>query len=207
MDDDTEGIVLDFTHADEPRKKRKSRAPKPIEQRSQSPKAIRKRIRKGTAELETEIELLYRDRKPIAEWDYEELARGRPRGSNGQFNGPAPRWITPAIRDEAQRRLKAKGFQALGAHLGDAIRVTAEIMLDDSVDLDGKPTTPANVRLSAAQFIQDHVLGRATAKVEIDLGEKTRQMLAGAIILPDGTPQDVLDGTVVDDEDEDTEGE
>lgn len=195
MNDDGEGVVLDFSTAVEPRPRKTKR------EKSTNPKAIRKRIRKGTASLEGEIELLYRDRKPISEWDYEELARGRPRGKNGQFNGPAPRWITPAIRDEATRRLRAKGLADLGSHLGDAIKVTAEIMNDDSVDLDGKPVVPPNVRLSAAQFIQDHVLGRATAKVEVDLGEKTRSMLAGAIVLPDGSPA-IIDGEVVDDEDE-----
>lgn len=187
-------LVLDFTEGVRP--------PKQKRVKSSNPKAIRKRIRKGTAALEGELELLYQDRKPLHDWDYEELARGRPRGTNGQFNGPAPRWITPAIRDEATRRLRAKGLQELGSHLGDAIKVTADLMNDDGVDLDGKPLVPANVRLSAAQFIADHVLGRATAKVEVDLGEKTRQMLAGAIILPDGTPQDVLDGEVVDDDDD-----
>jgi len=193
--DDTEGLVLDFTEVREPRER------KPKRPKSTNPKAIRKRIRRGTAQLEGELELLYADRKVIADWDYEELARGRPRGKNGQFNGPAPKWITPAIRDEATRRLRAKGLADLGAHLGDAIKVTAELMNDDSVDLDGKPAVPATVRLSAAQFIADHVLGRATAKVEVDLGEKTRTMLAGAIVLPDGQPA-VIDGELVDDDEQ-----
>lgn len=201
MDDDTTDatvLVLDFTEVPAKRKKREY---------STTPKAIRKRIRKGTTKLEGEIELLYQDRKPLADWDYEELARGRPRGVGGKFHGPAPKWITPGIRDEASRRLRAKGLADLGAHLGSAIEVTAALMNDDSVDLDGKALVPASVRLSAAQFIADHVLGRATAKVEVDLGEKTRQMLAGAIVLPDGTPQDVLDGTVVDEDDTEGDGD
>lgn len=192
---DTEGTVLDFSEVEEPK------VPKARKAKSTNPKNIRKRIRRGTAKLEGELELLYADRKPIEDWDYEELARGRPRGKNGQFNGPAPKWITPAIRDEAKRRLVAKGLADLGTHLGDAIKVTAELMNDDSVDLDGKPLVPPTVRLQAAQFITDHVMGRATSKVELDLGDKTKQMLAGAIVLPDGQPA-IVDGEVVDDDEE-----
>ncbi|RZT77965.1 methyltransferase family protein [Micromonospora violae] len=36
--------------------------------------------------------------KPVSEWDNEELARGKPRNSQGSFSCPSPSWLTQAIQ-------------------------------------------------------------------------------------------------------------
>jgi len=53
--------------------------------------------------------------KPIEEWDWQELARGRPRCADGTFKGVAPQWVTLAVRNEAKRRLLARANAEIAA--------------------------------------------------------------------------------------------
>lgn len=181
---------------------------------SKNPSAVRARIRRGSGKVLEDITVLAETRKPLAEWDFEELAHGRPRDRNGRFTGQQPKWLTPAIRDEAAKRLKSMARQKMSAHVGEAIKVMTDLMKEDGVDLDGKPLVTAAERIKAATFIIEQTVGKATAKVEVEVGDKTRQMLAAAIMLPDGSPMygagDVLEGELVTDEeaaDDDLHGE
>lgn len=166
-------------------------------------KSIRNKIRKGSKRVEKGLELLHQ--KPIEEWDLDELAHGRPRRSDGTFKGPDPKWITPRQKEEARRRFQVMGRHQLGMHFDAAMRVIVELAEDTDVDDDGKPLTPASVRYNAATYIVDQVIGKATAKVEVEAGSNLRDLLAGALVLPGGKPATIIDGVVeqADEDDED----
>lgn len=143
---------------------------------STKPTAIRARLRRKNADRD--IEMLANSRKPLDEWDIEELARGRPRDSNGKFTGHPPKWITPAILKEAQRRFQGEAIRKMSGFVGSSIKVIASIMMD--------PDQDAKLRMEAAKFIIEHVIGKATTRVEIEAGENARMMLAAALVMPDG---------------------
>lgn len=156
----------------------------------------RHRARRAGAKLERELEIIYE--KPLDEWDLEELARGRPRARNGTWAGGSPRWLTPAIREESQKRFQEMARGQLVGHLEAAISVVGELATCDEVDERGNFIVPASVRLSAATYVIDQILGRATAKVEHDVTDKFGAFLAGAMVLEDGEDaHPVIEGAVV----------
>jgi len=124
-------------------------------------------------------------RKPLDEWDLEELARGKPRDKNGGFQGTAPKWITPVIMQEAKRRLHVGALSTLGALVGDAIKVVHTMMMDDSTDDNGRPIVDSRTRLACAMFIIDHVLGKPKQRVEMEADGGFRTMLAKALLMRD----------------------
>lgn len=136
--------------------------------------------------------------KPVEDWDMEELARGRPRARNGTWAGKTPMWLTPAVRDEARRRFADMSRMQLTEHLGDCIKVVAELATCDDVDEKGNFIVPASVRLSAATYVIDQILGKATGKVEHTADDKFASFLAGAMVLEGGeSAHPVIEGTVV----------
>lgn len=169
---------------------------------SRKPRRIRGRLRHGInpeRDLAMLEEIGY---KPVAEWDNEELARGRPRDRRGSFSGRAPSWLNEAIQAEALKRLKETTFSALMAHSEALIKVLVELATD--------PGTPAGVRADIGKFVYDQLLGKAKQRMTIDAElsprDKTITALASAIINDDGTPQDaptVLDGEFTEDDEED----
>lgn len=166
-------------------------------------------MRNSAKNIARDINILYK--KPVAEWDMEELARGRPRGPNGKFQGPRPTWITPVILREASDRLRQLTKDELATYAGDAVRVMGELMKSTDVDEDGKPIVSAKTRLDAAKYVLDQIIGKPTLPVEHS-GNVTLQHLMGSILVnPDGREaHPVIDGEVVEDDDEsddESEGE
>jgi hypothetical protein len=154
---------------------------------SQKPSAVRGRIKRANKRLEAateDIGIFYN--KPVEEWDFEELQRGRPRSHNGRFTGAKPAWITGAVLAEAQKRLKSLTKQELHMHANAAIAVIADLMVDDRVDRLGKPVTSSATKLQAATYVLDHIIGKSTAHVEVEGSLQLNQMLAAVIINPDG---------------------
>lgn len=174
---------------------------------SSRPRAARRRLRDNVDRLEEEIakdiEIVYQ--KPIEEWDWEELSRGKPRGANGNFQGDKPHWITPAIQAEARRRMRMLTEDQLMTHAMEAITVLKDLMSDNGIDDFGKPTTPGSVKLQAAQYILNHVIGTPKARVEIDNGSSPiAELMGGILVNPDGEPSHtVIEGQVVDEDGED----
>lgn len=169
---------------------------------SQTPERARARLRARDRRSEADIAILANHRKPLEEWDTEELARGRTRDKNGKFVGAPPKWITPAVVAEAKRRLHLKAFGDLSACVDDAIKAVHKIVTSTDKDDEGKPIVSARDRLAASQFIIEMVLGKAKQRVDIEAGENIKIALAGALILPDGRP--FIEGQSWDaDEDED----
>lgn len=174
----------------------------PPRTRSQKPSATRARIRRNGAKIDSDIEILYQ--KPIDEWDMEELARGRPRNKAGNFQGPRPSWITPLILKAASDKLRQLTTQELSVFAGDAVRVMAQLMNEDGTDFDGKPLVPASVRLSAATYVMDQIIGKPKSQVEVT-GNVVLESLMAEVLVNDDTgshAHPVIDAEVVEDDDE-----
>lgn len=163
--------------------------------RSNRPSAVRQRLRKADQKFDdakADVELYYQ--KPIEEWDFEELQRGRPRASDGRFYGNKPKWLTPVLMAEAQARLKTMTAQQLGMYAGDAIEVMAELMNESRVPM---------VRFQAAKYILDQIIGLPTQRVEAKAQIEFESLLADVMVNPDGSS----DGIVIDLEEGDWEEE
>ena len=165
---------------------------------STDPEMIRRRVRRGGKFLKQDIAMLadaYGGGKPLEEWDDQELAHGRPRDVGGGYRGRPPIHIAPAVAAEARRRFTDGQYSKMRGYLGHAIMVVAKIMMDQNED--------SRVRLDAAKFVIEHVLGKATTKVEIDASKDVRAMLASALVMPDGSPaHPVIDGQFLGEPDE-----
>lgn len=175
---------------------------------STKPAQIKNRIRKREKPLQQDINLYIEHvyKKPIEEWDLEELGRGRPRDKNGSFTGAAPKWITATVAQEAKRRLLTETFGELAGHAQTAVKVIVNLMTSTEVDEKGKPIVDPRTQLAAATFILEHILGKPKAVVDIGGEDFVRSALASAIILDDGMPQGhlVIEGEYeeVDDDDD-----
>lgn len=142
---------------------------------SKAPKAIRNRLRNGTISHEKARKLL--GGKPIDEWDLEELARRRPRNSQGSFKGRPPAWLTEEMRDEAWRRFKEyiRGELASGS-----LKAVARIRdLIDNGDSD-------RVKLDASKFIVEHIVGKPSQEIEGTIDMSIKGLLAGVVVGPEG---------------------
>lgn len=155
--------------------------------KSTKPAATRARLKRANAKMESATEdvgIFYN--KPVDEWDYEELQRGRPRSANGKFTGMKPKWVSGTVLAEAQKRLKSLTKQELHMHANSAIAVIGQLMTDDRRDDNGKPITTSATKLQAATYVLDQIIGRPTAHVEVEASIQLNQMLATVIVNPDG---------------------
>lgn len=166
---------------------------------SDKPSAVRARMRKTGKNITRDMEMLYK--KPIEEWDMEELARGRPRNKSGNFTGPSPQWITPLVAKQATDRLRVLTKQELSVYAGDAVRVMHDLMTNEDTDMDGKPLVSPNVRLNAAQYVMDQIIGKPTTPVEVTGNVVLESLMARVLVNSDGTPaHPIVDAEVVEDE-------
>lgn len=172
---------------------------------SQKPAAAKRRIRKANKGIERDIEFIYG--KPVEEWDFEELQRGRPRGPNGTFStGLRPKYLTPQVLTEARKRLKILTRDELSHYAGAAIDVLKDLMSDDREDHNGKPITPSTVKYQAATYILDQIIGRPTQAVEIEGNVKLEGLLAAIVVNPDGSEaHPVVEGYVEEITDDDSD--
>jgi hypothetical protein len=176
--------------------------PKDPELLSRNPKAVRARLRRANADMNRDVEALLP--KPLDEWDLEELAHGRPRDKNGTFLGAKGKWITPKVQEEIKKRLITKTFGDLSLEASAAIKTVHKLMTSDEVDYDGKPIVTPSVRLDAAKFVIEQIIGKATKKIDIEEGSTLHTILASALVNPDGRPaHPVIEGQIVEYEDDD----
>lgn len=160
---------------------------------SQDPQNIRKRIRRKNRDQAEDIALLY---KPVEEWDLEELARGMPRNKNGTFVGRRPLWITPKIAAEAKRRLGEEAFSEVAVNVTKAVKVVTDLMQNEDLDEDGYPIVDNRLRLDAAKFVIEHVIGKPKQRVDVGIADSLAEMMADALTNPDGSPaHPVLEGS------------
>lgn len=165
-----------------PRKDR----PRTAEGKLLTPKQIRARARRRANKTATlsdqEMEYLYK--KPIDEWDLDELAQGRPRNAKGHFKGPKPGWITSAVHEESMAKYTAAVKGSMRATTVDALDILKQLINDDNVDDKGKPLVGASVKLDAAKFLIEHVVGKPTQRIESDVSVKLQSILGSVMVNP-----------------------
>jgi hypothetical protein len=147
--------------------------------------------------LEEDIEELYG--KPLSEWDFQELQCGRPRNKDGKVSrrGKRPAWISPAMAQEAMRRLATMTSEEVGKYAGDAVATMVDLMKTSRLDL---------VRFQAAQYVLNQIMGMPTVRTESTVDVNVHTFLADIIRNPDGVEHPIIQGTyaeVVDDEEDD----
>ncbi len=163
---------------------------------STKPLKIRERQRKAVNQLNHDIELMYK--KPVKDWDFEELRRGRPRGDDGTFpRGSRPDWITDVVLSEIQQRLQMMTRGQLARYARDALKVFVDVMRDDRVDDNGRPLTSSSTKLDAAKYVMDQIIGKSTTKVELSGSVELQNILARVMVNPDGEDaHPVIEGSV-----------
>lgn len=157
-----------------------------------TPKQIRARARRKAAKTskralrqgimsEQEFEALY---KPIEEWDLEELARGRPRGSDGTFRGRKPGWITREVHEKAMEMFVELTKANMGALTPNALDSLRYVLENDDLDERGKPIVPAAAKNQASMFILEHVVGKPKQQVSQDISVKLQGILGAVMVNP-----------------------
>lgn len=152
-----------------------------------TPKLVRARLRKRRAKGDpsispAEAELLYR--KPISEWDTEELARGRPRNRDGEFSGPKPQWVTMDLHEEAIDRFSRVIKTEMGVATIKAMDQINSILTNEETDYRGKPLVSASTKLDAAKFMIEHLVGKPKQHIENDVSVKLQSILGAVIVNP-----------------------
>lgn len=160
--------------------------PRTAEGKLLTPKQIRARARRkadrSTLMSDQELEYLYK--KPMEEWDLEELSQGRPKNAKGHFRGPKPKWITAAVHEEAMNKYTAAVKSNMRATTVDALGVLNEILKNEDVDDKGKPIVNASTKLDAAKFLIEHVVGKPTQRIENDVSVKLQAILGTVMVNP-----------------------
>lgn len=149
-------------------------------------KQIRARARRRgkRSEIMSDQEMEYLYKKPIDEWDLDELAHGRPKNAQGHFRGPAPKWINSVVHEEAMTKYTAAVKTSMRGTTVDALEIIKQIINDDNVDDKGKPFVNASTKLDAAKFLIEHVVGKPTQRIESDVSVKLQGILGQVMVNP-----------------------
>lgn len=157
-----------------------------------TPKQIRARARRQAAKKgkrarnqplmsETEFEALY---KPIEEWDLEELARGRPRSSDGGFRGRKPGWITREVHERAMEMFQMAIKTEMSTMSITGLDTLRYILENEETDDRGKPMIPASVKLQATTFLLEHQVGKPKQQIQQDISVKLQGILGAVMVNP-----------------------
>ncbi len=150
-------------------------------------KKARKRERQKNRRQIRDLEKRHADawyNKPLEEWDEEELAHGRPRNAAGDFRGKAPAWVSREVHEEAIRRFTTLTQTDLRALVPTAIQTVENMIRSEEVDEKGRPLVPASVKLQAAQWVVEHLVGKPKQRLEADISVKLQGILAQAMVVP-----------------------
>jgi hypothetical protein len=132
-------------------------------------------------------------KKPIEQWDLEELARGKVRNKNGRFTGgPRFQHIDPLLDKEIANRLRHMALREIQGNVYTAIDVLVDLMKHSEQDA---------IRLKAALVVIEYTLGSPQQNIALsgDAGA-VAAALAKALVLPSGLPaHPVIEGAVIDD--------
>ena len=153
---------------------------------SLDPKKIRERIRRKGMIDDEDMKALYGGRT-IEDWDLEELARGRPRSKNGAFMGRPPTVMDLKVHDQIRTRFEKVLKGEMNGYSVDALKIVGQILNDKQVDHKGRPRTPSGVKLDAAKFLIEHVVGKPKQHTETDISVKLQGILGMAMVNPSGT--------------------
>lgn len=166
---------------------------------SQRPEQIRNRLRRGGKAITQDLAILAEVKgqtfKPVSEWSFEELSRGRPKNADGKFpTGPRPAWLTPLILEEIQRRLKEKWGDAVKAELPTILKVLKTLLTNDE---------NPRIQLDAAKLMLAYAVGEPEKNVAISNTNKVETLLADIIVIDDGeAAHPVIDGQFYEEDDD-----
>ena len=76
----------------------------------------------------------------------------------------------------------------LATFAADALRVIHSVMMDDRRDEDGKLVVPASVRVDAAKYLVDQMMGKSKVSVDVNEHNPLMELMAGILVNPDGEP-------------------
>lgn len=187
-----------------------------IEKQNDNPKQIRARARrkkaKGDMRALSTKDKLGMLKKPIPEWDIEELSRGRVRDKNGHFTGAKPQWLTADIHERAMVEFKKRIKTEMGTLTPRAVKVLSDMMDNDDVDEKGKAIVAPGVKKDIAFFLVEHLIGKPTQEVKSDISIRLQAVLGGSMVIPGASPTgyiassshrelDIVDAEEVDDSD------
>jgi len=151
-----------------------------------SRKQLRARARRKKQGFKTEeYKRLY---KPVEEWDAEELARGRPRDKNGNFQGQPPQWITRELHEESMTRFRQVIRDGMNIRTNTALTVIKSILDSTDTDDNGRPIVSPSTKLDAAKFLVEHVLGKPKQVMEADISVRLQGLLATSVVNGTGLP-------------------
>lgn len=122
--------------------------------------------------------------KPVEEWDDEELARGRPKASDGSFRGSTPQWVSRQIHEEAVKVFTERAQGSLRGLVPMALETIEYIIQNKDTDEDGKPLVPMSTKLDAAKWAVEHLVGKPTQRVQADISVRLQAVLAHALVQP-----------------------
>lgn len=154
------------------------------QQRYESYSPAKKRKKGPPPEVVTEQEMRVMAKKPIEEWDNEELARGRPRNINGTFAGRPPKWVSREIHEEAMNRFQSVIKTEMNYQGIHAIEALNYILNNDEVDNRGKPLIPPSTKADAAKFFLEHIVGKPKQRIESDISVKLQGILGAVMVNP-----------------------
>jgi len=150
---------------------------------SDKPNSIRQRLRRSTRGTERDLVLLAdvqgKKYKPIAEWTFEELARGKPQHRDGSWpTGGAPKWMTPMIADEVSRRLREGFIAETRAELPSVLKVLRMLLKDED---------NPRIQLDAVKLYLEYAVGTPEKHVAITSTSRVEHLLADVVVLEDGS--------------------
>lgn len=154
--------------------------------KSVTPSALRKRIAAGETidpktkaftRLSPSTTQVLIGTDDIADWDDEELRRGRRRDRAGGFAGVDPQVVPKAITDELTRRLLSQAEEVMRDSLVDAVKVLVEIVQGEGFE--------AKDRLTATKMIMDRVMGKEPMRLELSSDKPWQVALKGGIVSTD----------------------
>ena len=144
---------------------------------------IRRRIARGKAldELEPELRMMM---KPVEEWDLQELAKGRPRASDGTFRGITPKWITKEVHEEAMERFKKIVKTEMNGLSVKGLTTIGMILENEDEDERGRPVVPPSTKLDASKFLLEHIVGKPTQPIRQDISVRLQAILGHVMVNP-----------------------
>lgn len=122
--------------------------------------------------------------KPIDDWDIEELARGRPRDTNGGFRGKPAKYMPRAVHERIAERFKMLVRDQMNQNAVQALGVISNLIINDDTDEKGKPLVPASVKLDASKWLVEHVVGKPVQPTQTDVSVKLQGILGAVMVNP-----------------------
>lgn len=122
--------------------------------------------------------------KPVEEWSMKELAMGRPLPPDGVPKGPKPRWVDMEVHEKSMDLFMKAVRTEMNANTVDALTALQMILSDDRLDARGKPLVGPSIKLDAAKFLLEHVVGKPRQHVTQDISIKLQGLLGTVMVNP-----------------------